>query len=251
MMSLRTPHKVRTTAEVLPICEFAVSILMQKTNPCGCQSTYQEDDRNVQHEGAETVEEKGEETDVVNLSHGNLGDFPQERNNTIHDSANRSKVVQGDKRVHLEVSRAEKSLNHGKAESFKDDATNLIQDTDQNEVDLAEGSNDDTDDDGRNVEELLQIGLGHTKRPTSDQDSDRSSGLEHLDKSNGQVEVGQVATDQAQTEEQANGHNSTQVNTASHLNGLSAIEKSGESSHELGADSRKGHVIGGKDNGVT
>ena len=87
--------------------------------------TYQEDDGDVKHEGAETVEEEGEKANVVDLGHGASGNLPDQSDNTVHDSADGSKVVQRDQRVHLEVSRAQKSLDHGKSERLKDDTTYL------------------------------------------------------------------------------------------------------------------------------
>lgn len=75
------------------------------------EQTYQEDDRHIKQECAKSVQEECEETNVVNLSNGDLGDFPSKRNNTVHDSADRGKVVKRDKGVHLVLSRAEQGLD--------------------------------------------------------------------------------------------------------------------------------------------
>lgn len=162
----------------------------------GSTRTYQEHNGNVEHEGAKTVEEEGEETNVVDLLHGASGNLPDQGNNTVHDGADGSKVVQRDEGVHLVVGGAQKSLDHGQSESLKDDTTNLEQDTSQDEVNLAEGGNDDTDDNGGDIEELPQVGRGDTKSPTREEDSDGSGGLEHLDESDGKIQVCQISENQ-------------------------------------------------------
>lgn len=210
----------------------------------------QEDDGDVEHESAETVEEEGEETDVVDISHAALGDFPDESNDTVHDGADGGEVVQRDEGVHLQVGRAEQTLNHGKTEGLEHDTGELEQDTNDDKVNLANGGNDDTDDNGGDVEELLHVGGRDTQGPGSQQDSDGSGGLEHLDESDGEVEVGQVTADQTQAEEDTDRNDSAQVNAASHLDRLATIKHCSPSCHTLGDDRRKRQVVGGKDNGV-
>ena len=212
--------------------------------------TYQEYNRDVEHEGAETVEEESEKTDVVDLSHGATGNLPDQGNDTVHDSTDRSKVVKRDKGVHLVVSRAQKSLNHGQSKSLEDDATDLEKYTGQDKVNFSHGGNDDTDDDGRNVEELLQVWRGHTKSPAREKDSDRGGGLEHLDESDRQVQVCQIAENETQREEDTDGHDSTEVDTTGHLDSLSAIKKRSPSSHNLSHNCRESQVVGCEDNGV-
>lgn len=212
--------------------------------------TYQEDNRHVEHESAEAVKEESEETNMVNLCHGALGNLPGQGHSTVHDGANGGKVVEGNKRVHLEVGRAQQALNHGETQSLKDDASNLEEDTNCDEVNLSQGSNDDADNDGRDVEELLQVGSGYTKNPSRYEDSNRRSGLEHLDESNREVEIGQVSAYQTQAEEDTDRDNGTDVDTTSHLDSLSAVKKSCASSHYLGNDGRKGQVVCGEDDGV-
>lgn len=248
-MSLRTPQRVRTTAEVLPIC------WKDEVSNLNCKHlnrviTYQEDDGNVEHKGAETVEEESEEADVVNLSHGDLGELPDQGNDSVHDSADRSKVVEGHQGIHLEVGRAQQALDHGESEGLEDDTGNLVDDTNDNEVDFAHRGNDDTDDNGGDIEELLQVRLRHAQGPTRDQNGDRRGGLEHLDEGNRQVEVGQVAADKTQAEEDTNWHDGSQVHATRHLNRLSAIEHRRPAGHDLGDNRGKGQVVGREDNGV-
>ena len=112
------------------------------------RETYKEDDGDVKHESAETVQEKSEQTNVVDLGHGAVGDLPDESNNTVHDSADGSKVVQRDQGVHLVVGRAQQALDHGESESLENDTAHLEQHSNGHKVDFAHGRNDDTDDNG-------------------------------------------------------------------------------------------------------
>lgn len=213
-------------------------------------ATDQQNNGDVEHESAETVEEEGEEADVVDVIHGDLRNLPDQGNNSVHDSADRSEVVDRDKRVHLEVSGAEQTLDHGKTESLEDDTSNLVQDSDQHEVNLANGGNDDTDNNGRDVEELLQVGLGDTEEPAGDEHSDGRGSLKHLDEGNREVQVRQVAADKREREEEANGDNGAQVDAAGHLDVLAAIKQRGEASHELCHNGREHLVVGRKDDGI-
>lgn len=188
---------------------------------------------------------------MVNLVHGDLGNFPEKGNNTVHEGTDRSEVVDGNERVHLEISRAQETLNHGETKGLEDNTGDLVQDTDQNEVNLANGSNDDTDNDGGNVEELLEVGLVDAESPAGDEDSDGGGGLEHLDESNREVQVGQVSANQTQTEEQTDGNDSSEIDAAGHLDILAAIKQGGETGHQLGHDSRKKLVVSRQNDGVS
>lgn len=117
-------------------------------------------------------------------------------------------------------------------------------------MDFAEGRNDDTDNNGRDVEELLQVGGGNAEDPARDENSNRSSGLEHLDEGNREVEICQVSADQTQTEKDTNGDDSAHVDARRHLDGLSAIKEVSPSGEDLGDNGRKGQVVGGEDDGV-
>lgn len=242
---------MRTTAEVLPICIYKVS--RHETTSAKVdreEATNQENDGDVEHEGAETVEEEGEEADMVNLSHGDLGELPDQSNHTVHDGTDGGEVVQRNQRVHLEVGRAQESLDHGKSESLEDDTSNLVHDTNNDEVDFAHRRNDDTDDNSGDVEELLQVWRRHTQSPAGNQDGDGSGGLEHLNEGNGEVEIGQVAADQTQAEEDTNGDDGSQVDATGHLNSLSAIEKSRPAGQNLRNNGGKGKVVSREDDGI-
>lgn len=187
---------------------------------------------------------------MVNFRHADLGDLPEQSNEAVHGSANGSKVVEGNKGVHLEVSRAQKALDHGQTKSLKQNTSHLEEEADENKVNFAKRSDNDADDNGGNVEELLEVGARDAEAPASEQDSDGGGGLEHLNKGNRQVEVGQVAANQAQTEEEANGDDSAEIDSAGHLDLLATIEDSGPTGEGLGDDGGKDQVVGSEDNGV-
>lgn len=102
---------------------------------------------------------------MVNFGHRAPGDLPNKSNHTVHDSADGSKIIQRDERVHLVVSRAQQALDHGKSQSLKNDTAHLEKHTNSDEVNLAHGSNDDTDNNSGDIEELLEVGSRNTKNP--------------------------------------------------------------------------------------
>jgi hypothetical protein len=234
--------------------------------------TYQEDDRDVQEEGAQAVEEKGDKADVVDLLHGAAGHLPDDSDDEVHQGADGCEVVQRDERVHLVVGGAEEALDHGQAESLEDDTSNLVDDANPDELDLADGCDDDTDDDDRDVQENPQVGGGDTQRPASDEDRDGRGGLaswlatqfscqgasvkaglanlKHLNEGDREVEVGQVAADQTQAEKDTNGDNCADVDPAGHLDRLAAIEEGGPVGKDLGHQSREEEVVRSQDDGV-
>ena len=139
--------------------------------------TYQEHNRDVEQESAQSVEEEREETDVVNLIHAELGKLPEQGDHTVHHGADGSEVVQRDQGVHLELGRAQETLNHGKTQGLEDDASDLVDDSDPDKLDLSHRGDDDTNDDDRDIKEHLEVRLGNTERPAGDEHGDRSSGL--------------------------------------------------------------------------
>jgi len=114
---------------------------------------------------------------MVNLDHGELGKFPDECNEKVDDSADRGEVVDRHQGIHLELGRAKKSLDHGESESLKDDTPNLVDEADPYELDLAKRSNDDTNDNDRDVQKDLQVGLSNTQSPAREKNSYRSCRL--------------------------------------------------------------------------
>lgn len=68
--------------------------------------------------------------------------------------------------------------------------------------------------------------------------------LEHLNEGNTEVEIGQVSADQAQAEEEANGHDSPEVDAPCHLDCLATVKESGVASKNLGHNGCKRQVVG-------
>jgi hypothetical protein len=130
-------------------------------------------------------------------------------------------------------------LYHDQSDGLEHDSTTLEDESDHDKFDFTKGCENDTNDDEGYVEEHLEVGLGYTKTPAGKEDRNRGGGLvvvsiarswnrstdlEHLDKGNTEVKVGQVTADQAQTEEETNGDNGSEVDSTSHLDRLSSIE---------------------------
>lgn len=195
--------------------------------------TYEENHGDIQHKGNDSVGHEGHQANVVDVAHGHLGDFKEKSGNTVHDSADGSKVVQRDEGVHLELSRAQQTLDHNQADGFKDDTTDLEHETNEDKLDFTKGRNDNADDNGGDVQENLEVDGSHSQSPSSQEHGNGCGGLEHLNESDTEIQVGNVSADQTQAEEEANGYNRTEVNAASHLDGLAAIKQVGGAGEDL------------------
>lgn len=114
---------------------------------------------------------------MVDLDHRDLGNLPEEGNETVHDSANGGEIVKRDQGVHLVLGRAEKGLNKVETNGLEDDTTKLVEESNPDESDLTEGGNHDTDDNGRDVHQNLQIGSRNTHDPTGEKDGNRGGSL--------------------------------------------------------------------------
>lgn len=200
------------------------------------KDTYQENDRDVETEGNHGVEQESEVTDAVEVSPGHGWDFSDQSDDSVHDGASGSKVVERDQGVHLELGRRKKALDHGQANGLENDTSTLEEETEHDELDLSERGDDDTNNDERDVSEGLQVGRRKTHNPRCDQDGDRGSCLElcqfplvqkrrdkqfqayldHLDEGDRKVEVSEVTTDERQREEETDGNDSSKVDSAVH-----------------------------------
>lgn len=118
---------------------------------------YQEDDRDVEEESAEAVEEECEQADVVDFLHGAFGYLPEEGNDEVHDGANWGEVVQGHEWVHLVIGTVQDALNQVESEGFKNNAADLVDKPDPDKLDLADRGNDNANDDNRDVKEPLEV----------------------------------------------------------------------------------------------
>lgn len=141
--------------------------------------TYQENDRDVERKGDSGVQEKGDVSNARDIRHRHIWDLNDKRDHTVHYSASRSEVVEGNQGVHLELCRGKQALNHGQADSLKHDTANLEEESSENEFNLAEGSDDDTDNDDGHVAEGLQIGWCNAQGPACEKHSNWSGGLAH------------------------------------------------------------------------
>ena len=221
MISFRTPHRVRTRDEVLPIYNLSAI----RSAAMEMRRAYQEHDRDVQKECYHSVGDQDAKTNPVDIAHMHGGHFDDERCDTIHDGADGCKVVQGHKRIHLELCGAEEALNKRQPNGLKDDTTSLVEESRQNKGDFTIGRNHDTNDDEGNIAEGFHAWRRNSKRPCRQKHGNWCSGLEdvndtdcvcfgkvyleHLNKRNTEVKIGFVAADQTETEEEANGQNSS------------------------------------------
>lgn len=185
------------------------------------------------------------------MVHGDVGEFQEQSDDTVHDSTDGSEVVQRNHGVHLEVGGAEQALHHDQTGGLENNTTDLEQETDHVELDLTEGGNNHTNHNDGDVGQNLHVGRSHTHTPGCEKNSHGSGGLEHLDEGNAEVEVGHVTANQAQTEHYTDGDNSAEVDTASHLDLLTAIEDSSGASEDLGHDGSEGQVPCCEDDGET
>lgn len=111
------------------------------------------------------------------MAHGEVGDLEEESSDTVHDSTDRSEVVEGDKRVHLVLGGAEQALNHDQTSGLKDNTTELEEESDEDKADLTERGNDDTKHDNADVHQDLQVDRSHAHTPSSEENSNRGGSL--------------------------------------------------------------------------
>lgn len=109
--------------------------------------TYQEHNRDIKAKGNHSVSQQCEDTNAVDMVHCHMRHLEEEGCDTVHDRTDGREIVKRHERVHFELSGAQKSLNHDQTDSLEDDATNLEQKADKDELYLSEGSDNDTDDD--------------------------------------------------------------------------------------------------------
>lgn len=101
--------------------------------------------------------------DVVHFDVWNLDDCCDAE---VHHSADRGEVVQRHQGIHLVLSRAQQFLHHDQPQRFKDNATQLEHEADEDELDLSKRSYDDTDHDEGNLEQGGHLGFLGTNRPS-------------------------------------------------------------------------------------
>ena len=111
------------------------------------------------------------------MVHGQVGHLEEQSGDTVHDGTDGSKVVQRDQRVHFVLGRTQETLHHDQAGGLEDDPSDLVQETNEDELDLTERGDNDTEDDDSNVGENLEVDGSHTHSPGGQQDGDGGGGL--------------------------------------------------------------------------
>lgn len=107
-----------------------------------------------------------------------MGDLEEEGNDTVHNGAGGCKVVQRDEGIHLELGRAEQTLNHGQTNGLEAQTEDLVDEADHDEFDLTNGCNHDTDDDERDIAQGLHVWWADTKGPAGEENGNGGGGLE-------------------------------------------------------------------------
>jgi len=175
-ISLSTPQRVMTRPEVLPIygriaCQ---PIFANASRRC----TYQEDNRNVQRERDESVQQEDKVSNLLNVGPGHVGHLDEQADDSVHDSASRREVVKRDERVHLELGGREKLLDHDQTSGLESNTSKLEEESNHDELDLAVGGDDHTQNDEGDVAQGLEVEWGDAHDPGSKEHSNRCGGLE-------------------------------------------------------------------------
>ena len=144
---------------------FCQSDIVNDLVPQDCWRTYQEHNRYVEQEGDHSIGDQGKQADTVDILHGHGGDLHYQSCHSVHEAADRGEVIERDQGIHLKLGRAEQPLHHHQPCSFEDNATGLVKEACQVELDLADGGNDDSYDDQSNVTESLHAWWCNPKDP--------------------------------------------------------------------------------------
>lgn len=142
------------------------------------EKPYQKDNRCVKKESNQCVGNESHDTKRVNVVHSHARNIGEESNDAVGDGTGGSVVVQGNKGVHLELSRAEQALDHDKAQSLEDDTTTLDDEAEHVELDLAKGSDNNTDDNDSDIAEGLEVSRGNAEGPGGEQSHNRVGSLQ-------------------------------------------------------------------------
>lgn len=129
------------------------------------KQSYQEHNRRVQHESNQGVGNESHDSKRVNVVHSHARNIGEEGDHTVSDSAGRGVVVERDKGVHLELGRAEETLDHDQAEGLENDTADLDEETEHVELDLAKGCDHDTKDNDGDIAQGLEVGRRNAEGP--------------------------------------------------------------------------------------
>jgi hypothetical protein len=150
-----------------------VQICSQEKN-----QTYQEHNGDVQGECNESVEHENDVSDLLDICPAHVGHLNEQADDSVHDSASGSKVVERHKRVHLELGGREELLHHDQTGGLECNTGKLEEETGHDELDLAVGGNDHTKDDEGDIAEGLEVERGDAHDPGCQKDSNGCGGLE-------------------------------------------------------------------------
>lgn len=139
--------------------------------------TYQENDRDVEQESNAGISEERDESDTVNVDHGQSWQLGDHKDAGVDDGAGRGVVVERNEGVHLEVRTAEQTLDHDQANGLENNASDLEEETNHDKFDLAQRSDNDTDDDEGNVAERFHVDWGNAQTPGSEENSNGGRSL--------------------------------------------------------------------------
>lgn len=127
----------------------------------------------------------------------------------------------------------------------------------QVKLDFTKRRDEDSEDNQRHVAEDLEVWRHNFKGPCNEQRHDSvgrletlakmemvpgSSYLEHLDKRDAEVEIGEVSADQAQAEQDDNGKDGSLVGLHVHGDIVSRVKQRGVARHELCDNGSKRHM---------
>lgn len=144
----------------------------------GKDQTYQEHNRDVQGERNESVEHENNVSDLLDIGPAHVGHLNEQADDSVHDGASGRKVVERDKRVHLELGGREELLHHDQTGGLECNTGKLEEETGHDKLDLAVGGDDHTEDDEGDVAESLQVERGDAHNPGCQEDSNGRGGLE-------------------------------------------------------------------------
>jgi hypothetical protein len=156
------PQRARTRDEVLPIY-----IDLMIVSIYGTDRTYEKYGRDIKQECTHCIRNQNRSTNGKDFLHGDGRYLPYQRNNTIHNNADRGKIVERDKRIHLVLSTIKQFLDQDEPNRFEDDGSTLIDESCQYERDLSETCKHDTEHYEGDVEQDSKIRLSHTHYPSS------------------------------------------------------------------------------------
>ena len=151
--------------------------MIRKHYPKKAQENYQKHHRGIQQESDQSIGNESHDTKRINIGHSHTRNIGEKRDNTVGDGAGRGVIVQRDEGIHLELRRAEETLDHDQTQSLEYDTTHLNNEAKHVELDLTKGSNDHTNNNDGNISQGLEVGRRNSKGPSGKQGRNGIGGL--------------------------------------------------------------------------